>query len=69
MVFSVIGSITGPRALIDLTCFAWVALIQPPGKPDEETQFARLLLPPLAVLQALHVFPVAGSQLSWGPCC
>ena len=45
--------------------FAWVALIQPPGKPDEGTQFARLLLPPLAVLQTLHAFPVAGSQVSW----
>ena len=44
--------------------FAWVALIQPPGKP-QGTQFARLLLPPLAVLQTLHAFPVAGSQVSW----
>ncbi len=46
--------------------FAWVALIPPPGKPDEGTQFARLLLPPLAVLQVLHAFPVAGIQLFWG---
>jgi len=44
---------------------AWVALIQPPGKPDGVTRFARLLLPPLAVLQGLHAFPVAGSQVLW----
>jgi hypothetical protein len=53
------GSQLGPLS------FAWVALIQPPGKPDAGTQFARLLLPPLAVLQALHAFPVAGSQVLW----
>jgi hypothetical protein len=44
--------------------FAWVALI-PLGPQDEDTAFARLLLPPLAVLQALHAFPVAGSQTQW----
>ncbi len=44
--------------------FAWVALI-PFGPADEDTGFARLLLPPLAVLQALHAFPVAGSQTQW----
>jgi hypothetical protein len=75
MAFSVIGSITlfTPATTLffplffrwGLLCFAWVALIQPPGKPDEGTQFARLLLPPLAVLQALHAFPVAGSQQFW----
>ena len=75
MAFAVIFSITrftpattifGPLyfRLLFLS-FAWVALIQPPGKPDEGTQFARLLLPPLAVLQTLHAFPVAGSQVSW----
>jgi hypothetical protein len=62
--FSAIGPIT-LYARMALVCFAWVALIQRPGKPDEGTQFARLLLPPLAVLQALHAFPVAGSQLFW----
>jgi hypothetical protein len=64
MLFSVIGPIT-LYARMGLVCFAWVALIRRPGKPDEATQFARLLLPPLAVLQALHAFPVAGSQLFW----
>ena len=75
MAFAVIASITQftPATTLfapmsfrwGLLSFAWVALIQPPGKPDEGTQFARLLLPPLAVLQALHAFPVAGSQLFW----
>lgn len=43
----------------------WVALIQPPGRPDPDTRFARLLLPPLAVLQSLHAFPSAGGQMWW----
>jgi hypothetical protein len=43
--------------------FAWVALVPAPGKPDPDTAFARLLLPLLAVPQALHAFPVAGSQI------
>jgi len=50
---------------LDMLCFAWVALVQTPGKPHEGTQFARLLLPALAVLQGLHAFPVAGSQVTW----
>jgi hypothetical protein len=50
---------------LDMLCFAWVALVQTPGKPDEGTQFARLLLPALAVLQGLHAFPVAGTQVTW----
>lgn len=50
-----------PFSLLALT---WVALPMP-RVSDPATEFARLLLPPLAVLQALHAFPVAGSQLSW----
>lgn len=59
----VIGSTT-PSTRLGLLSLAWLALIPPSGKPNG-TQFARLLLPPLAVLQALHAFPVAGSQVSW----
>ncbi|HWJ42180.1 MAG TPA: hypothetical protein VNR67_01995 [Solirubrobacterales bacterium] len=65
----------GKTALFDLTAFAgyqfaflpfaWVALMPVAGPEDEDTSFARLLLPPLAVLQALHAFPVAGSQIAW----
>jgi hypothetical protein len=45
--------------------FAWVALIPAPAGARTPAAFARLLLPPLAVLQALHAFPVAGSQMMW----
>jgi hypothetical protein len=48
-----------------LLSFAWVGLIPAPGDAPVGTAFARLLLPPLAVLQALHAFPVAGSQVQW----
>ena len=51
-----------PGYQLSLLAFAWVALIPLAGeRPD--TSFARLLLPPLAVLQSLHAFPVAGSQV------
>jgi len=45
--------------------FVWMALIPLSPNSDPATSFARLLLPPLAVLQALHAFPVAGSQGQW----
>lgn len=48
---------------LSLLAFAWVALIPAPGRSS--AAFARLLLPPLAVMQALHAYPVAGSQLLW----
>jgi len=45
--------------------FCWVALIAPPPGARPPAAFARLLLPLLAVLQALHAYPVAGSQTLW----
>jgi hypothetical protein len=48
-----------------MLAFAWVALIAVPGEDRPAVAFARLLLPLLAVLQALHAFPVAGSQTLW----
>jgi hypothetical protein len=42
--------------------FCWVALLRPDADRRRDVSFALLLLPPLAVAQALHVFPVAGSQ-------
>jgi hypothetical protein len=42
-----------------------VALIPGPEE-DRSVAFARLFLPVLAVLQALHAYPVAGSQDFWG---
>jgi hypothetical protein len=53
------GTITGYQ--LSMLPFAWVALLaQPSDRPA--VAFAALLLPPLAVLQALHGYPVAGSQ-------
>ncbi|MBS1887197.1 MAG: hypothetical protein JSU06_08415 [Actinobacteria bacterium] len=43
--------------------FAWVALVATTTGPEPSPSFARLLLPLLAVLQSLHAFPVAGSQV------
>lgn len=48
-----------------LLAFIWVALVPAPGAQDLPARFARLLLPPLAVLQALHAFPAAGNQMMW----
>jgi hypothetical protein len=47
--------------------FAWVALIPVPGRRPAGlgAEFTTRLLPPFAVLQALHAFPVAGSQVGW----
>ncbi|HEU5062370.1 MAG TPA: hypothetical protein VFT79_04335 [Solirubrobacterales bacterium] len=42
--------------------FAWVALLRPDADRRADVSFPLLLLPLLAVPQALHVFPVAGSQ-------
>jgi hypothetical protein len=46
--------------------FAWV-VAAPRGRPDgfEKLDFARSLVPALAILQSLHAFPVAGSQVAW----
>ncbi|HEX4668838.1 MAG TPA: hypothetical protein VH275_02530 [Solirubrobacterales bacterium] len=45
--------------------FCWVALIAPPVVRRANVSFPLLLLPLLAVPQALHAFPVAGSQTLW----
>jgi hypothetical protein len=54
-----------PAYQLSLLGFAWVALIPGPGDGSRPAAFARVLLPPLAVMQALHAYPVAGSQLNW----
>jgi hypothetical protein len=43
--------------------FAWVALVATLPGERAVPSFVRLLLPLLAVLQALHAYPVAGSQV------
>ena len=57
------GGLTGYA--LSFLPFAWVALIGPVPGERADTAFARLLLPLLAVLQALHAYPVAGSQTLW----
>lgn len=61
--------VIGPRSsrALDLpAALAWVAAV--PVSRDRRTQgeiFLRLFLPALAVLQTLHAYPVAGSQIAW----
>jgi hypothetical protein len=52
--------------LIVANALAWV-LAAPRATPDgyAKLDFARALLPAVAVMQSLHVFPVAGSQAAW----
>lgn len=55
------GSLAGYQ--FSMLGFCWVALITPtPSGRRANVSFALLLLPLLAVPQALHAFPVAGSQ-------
>jgi hypothetical protein len=49
-----------PLWLLGLS-LAWIATR---ARRDEPNQYVRLLLPPLAVLESLHAYPVAGTQLS-----
>jgi len=57
------GGLSGyPLSLLGL---CWVALVSPPDDERAAVAFGRLLLAPLAVLQGLHAFPVAGSQPVW----
>ena len=51
------------QPLVVATPFAWVAAIPPAG--STRIGFVRMLIPALAVLQTLHAFPVAGSQVAW----
>jgi hypothetical protein len=57
-------SLGSPGYQFGLLAFAWIALIPVPGQ-GAGTTFARTLLPLLAVMQALHAYPVAGSQIAW----
>lgn len=57
------GTVAGYQ--LSMLAFCWVALIAPPSLRRPDVSFALLLLPLLAVLQALHAYPVAGSQTLW----
>jgi hypothetical protein len=52
----------GPLAPLPLL---WLALLPPPGPPAPGVTVGRRLLVALSVLQALHAYPVAGSQVAW----
>ena len=54
-----------PGYQFTLLSFAWVALLRPSADRRPDVSFALLLLPLMAVPQALHAFPVAGSQTLW----
>jgi hypothetical protein len=56
---------TMPGYQLSMLAFCWVALIAPPSIRRSGASFPLLLLPLLAVLQALHAYPVAGSQTLW----
>lgn len=61
------ASIFPGRLAFFLVPLAWVAALPVPGITDPPAlAFARRLLPPLAVLQTLHAYPVAVSQIQWG---
>jgi hypothetical protein len=70
MALSVIGKLLPfeagslPGYQLSFLAFAWLALITP-VRPRPAVSFATLLLPLLAILQALHAYPVAGSQTLW----
>jgi hypothetical protein len=66
MVSPVAWGVLAPRPAFSLAAFSWLALTRlSQQNPDTETDFPRTLLPALAVLQVLHAYPVAGSQLGW----
>ncbi|MGH7268644.1 MAG: hypothetical protein ACREMB_27830, partial [Candidatus Rokuibacteriota bacterium] len=44
----------------------WVALLTPAAEVGAARSFGRSLLVAVAALQALHAYPVAGSQVAWG---
>lgn len=54
------------KPLVLPVAVAWV-VAAPRGGPDgfERLDFARALVPALAILQSLHAFPTAGSQAAW----
>ncbi len=52
------------RGLTVAAPFTWVAAV-PPRDARREPRFVRVLLVSLAVLQIMHVYPVAGSQVGW----
>jgi hypothetical protein len=53
----------GSQYFIVGAALAWAAIL--PSSEQAPFPFARQLLPLLALVEALHAYPVAGSQVSW----
>jgi hypothetical protein len=58
-----VGRVSGSPLLLALP-LAWLAAV-PPGGRGSRGGFGRVFVPALAILQALHAYPVAASQTSW----
>lgn len=55
-----------PSSLGLLPLLGWVAAVSPRGpNPDPIGRLARIGIPAIAILQALHAYPVAGSQIGF----
>jgi hypothetical protein len=59
-----VGRVPGSPLSLGLP-LAWVAALPPKKGAAAIPTFARVALASLAVLQALHAYPVAGSQMAW----
>lgn len=59
-----VGRVPGSPLSLALP-LAWIAAVPPTRDSAPVPTFVRLALPSLAVLQALHAYPVAGSQMAW----
>ncbi len=62
----ILSAVFDPQPLALPIALLWVAAV-PTGNdaPTPAARFVRLFVPALAVLQALHAYPVAGSQVRW----
>jgi hypothetical protein len=59
-----VGQVPGSPLTLGLP-LAWVAALPPKKGAAAIPKFARVALASLTVLQALHAYPVAGSQMAW----
>ena len=66
--FTLLSPLLLPSSIFFLALpLAWIASVAPPGEKDDPVSgYCRLLLPALAVLEALQAYPVAGTELSLG---
>lgn len=61
-----VGLVLSPQSLgFALLPLAWIAACPPDSGQATDLAFARVLLAALAVLQALHAYPVSGAQVDW----